>query len=173
MERAERASKALSEPGSSAREHTLFATLVCVAGAASWQSPVQLRGRRSTFPKFGAACKARQDVVAGAARSHGEVQIPSQAPHCRNVRHTFCGRAQNFPKGTEADAALSQGQVQMSWPAQYFREVWPAASRSRTILDRTKELEQKTKYREEQQKKRNKAIKKEIKKETKGTYKEI
>ena len=71
-----------------------------MAGAALSQGQVfprfEWRGRRSTVERSGA------DFMAGAALSHGQVQISWQAHHFRKVEYRFRGRRGTFASlGTE------------------------------------------------------------------------
>ena len=107
----------------------------------TFASQVQICGRRSTF------ARSSTDCVAGAALSQSQVYISRQAQHfckvkhrCRGTRSTFArpstdfvAAGKDFVAGTSAfaksgavfvtGAALSQGQVQISWQAQHFRKV--------------------------------------------------
>ena len=88
---------------------------------------LELRGRRSTFTRSGS------DFVAGAALSQGQVFPRFE---WRGRRSTFersgtdfvagaaLSRKVKFSQGLNcvAGAALSKGQVQISWQAQHFRK---------------------------------------------------
>ena len=88
--------------------------------------------------------------MAGEALSQGQVQISWQARHFRKVgavgamlsqvRCRFRGRRSTFARcGTDfaTGAALSQGQVQISWQAQYFRKVRYTFRSRRSTLARS------------------------------------
>ena len=135
-----------------------------LAGAAFWQGRVQVSWQAQRFRKVKYRFRGRRGIFLLLARTrrkshwHGRarrhMQISWQGQHFRKVKHRFRGRGSifagsrtyfvavaAFSQGQVAGAAISQGEVQISWQAQYFRDrrydyIFPTAARKSQKLSK-------------------------------------